>query len=225
MGNNERLWSAQVEMLSPDTDVVIPDYHGCTSLPEMSAAVVQQLPPGQISLLGFSLGAYIALDIVARHPEQVERLALVSASPFADTEKIANQRRHLIGAAEQDYESLLDSMGDFIVFGDGENATHTRDVLRTMGQELGVEEFCRQQIATMNREDCSAMLGDIRCRTRILCGADDAVTPLVGNQYLADHIPGAEIQVLERCGHIVPLERPTETAGFIKEFLSATKIA
>ena len=222
MGNNERLWSAQLEVLSTDTDVVVPDYHGCTSLSEMSAAVVQQLPPGQISLLGFSLGAYIALDVVAHHPEQVKRLALISASPFADAEKIAQQRRHLIGAAEQDYESLLDSMGNFIVFGDGENAAHTRAVLRTMGQELGVAEFCRQQVATMNRKDCTAMLGEIRSPCRILCGADDAVTPLAGNQYLADHIRDARIQVLERCGHIVPLERPTETTNFINDFLGAS---
>ena len=222
MGNNERLWSAQLEVLSPDTDVVVPDYHGCTSLPEMSAAVVQQLPPGQISLLGFSLGAYIALDIVAHHSEQVKRLALISASPFADTEKIAQQRRHLIGAAEQDYESLLDSMGNFIVFGDGENAAHTRAVLRTMGQELGVAEFCRQQVATMNRKDCIATLGEIRSPCRILCGADYAVTALAGNQYLADHIRDARIQVLERCGHIVPLERPTETTNFINDFLGAS---
>ena len=222
MGNNQRLWSAQLEMLSPDINVVVPDYHGCTSLPEMSAAVVQQLPPGDVLLLGFSLGAYIALDIVTRHPQQVERLALISASPFADTKKIAQQRRHLIDAAEQDYESLLDSMGDFIVFGEGENAAHTRDVLKTMGQELGVAEFCRQQVATMNRSDCTATLDDIRCPSSILCGADDAVTPLDGNQYLADHIPDARIKVLERCGHIVPLEKPVETADFIRSWLSST---
>jgi pimeloyl-ACP methyl ester carboxylesterase len=219
MGNNERLWSAQIELLAPDIDVVVPDYRGATSLPEMSAAVVQQLPPGQVSLLGFSLGAYIALDIVARDPQRVERLALISASPFADTEKIAEQRRHLIVAAERDYEALLDSMGEFIVFADGENAQHTREVLGSMGRELGIEEFCRQQVATMNRKDCTAMLSDIACPCSILCGANDAVTPLSGNQYLADHIQDASIQILQQCGHIVPLERPEETAAFIEEFL------
>ncbi len=219
MGNNERLWAEQIERLSPEVSVVVADYRGCTSLTEMSAAVMQQLPQEKVLLLGFSLGGYIALDIVRKSPARVARLALISASPFSDTKEIAAQRQHLIAAAKRDYDALLDSMGKFVVFDDGENAEHTRDVLRTMGQELGAAEFCRQQVATTNRENCTAILGDIASPTSILCGMNDAVTPVSGNQYLADHIPDARIQILEQCGHIVPLERPEETAEFIDEFL------
>lgn len=219
MGNNARLWTAQVNALSGEYDVIVGDYSGAGSVEEMADRVLAQLPGGSFSLVGFSLGGYVALDIIARANERIERLAFISSSPYADAEQTIQQREIIIEKALQDYDSVLEDMGKFIVFPDGPNAESTREVLKIMGQELGVEEFCRQQRAAMRRPDSREQLGSIRCPVRVLCGENDPVTPVGGNRYLADNIRGASLQILADSGHLLPLERPAEVTGFLNEWL------
>jgi pimeloyl-ACP methyl ester carboxylesterase len=219
MGNNARLWSAQVGELSGDYEVIVADYSGAESIGEMADRVLLQVPEGAFSLVGFSLGGYIALNLVGRIAERIERLALISASPFADSDDVIKQRQLLIAQAKEDYDSLLAGMGKFIVCPDGPLAGETREAVAVMGKQLGVEEFCRQQRAAMRRPDSREELSSIRLPVRVLCGAKDRVTPVSGNRYLAEHIPGASLQVLEDTGHLLPLERPAEVSGFLKEWL------
>ena len=219
MGNNARIWTAQVDELSGDYEVIIGDYLGAESIAEMADRVLTQIPTGSFSLVGFSLGGYIAISIVARAGERIERLAFISSSPYADSEQAIKQREFLIDKALQDYESVLRDMGQFVVFADGPHAEHTREVLMIMGQELGVEEFCRQQRAAMTRLDCREQLGSIRCPVRVLCGQEDPVTPVSGNRYIGDNIQGASLRVVEDAGHLLPLERPAEVNGFLRDWL------
>ena len=219
MGNNARIWTDQVSGLSSHYEVIVADYSGAESIEEMADRVLGQVPAGSFSLVGFSLGGYIALDIVRRDEERIERLAFISSSPYADSEQAIQQREFLIGKALENYDAVLEDIGKFVVFRDGPLAEHTRKVLTIMGQELGVEEFCRQQRAAMTRPDCREQLGSIRCPVRVLCGENDPVTPVSGNRYVAEHIRGASLQILADCGHLLPLERPTEVTGFLREWL------
>ncbi len=219
MGNNARIWTAQVDELSWDYDVIVADYSGADSIEEMADRVLVQVPAGSFSLVGFSLGGYIALDIIGREANRVERLAFISSSPYADTKEAIQQREFLIGKALEDYDSVLEDMGKFVVFPDGPNAEHTREVLTIMGQELGVEEFCRQQRAAMKRPDCREQLGSIRCPVRVLCGENDPVTPVSGNRFLADNIHGATLKILGKSGHLLPLERPAEVTALLQDWM------
>lgn len=220
MGNNARLWSAQVDDLSADYAVIVADYLGAASIEEMADRVLDQVPSGTFSLVGFSLGGYIALNLVGRVAERIDRLALISASPFADSEQAIEQREWLIRKAAEDYDAVLADMGHFIVCKEGPRAAETRRIVSEMGRELGVEEFGRQQRAAMTRADARPQLASIECPVQVLCGADDRVTPVGGNRYLAEHIPGASLQVLEQTGHLLPLERPAEVSEFLRDWLA-----
>lgn len=219
LGNNERLWSDQVAFLAGSYDVVVADYLGSDSIQQMTARVLAQTPDGPLSLVGFSLGSYVALDIVSRYPERVERLALISASPFADTEDTKSQRRRLIEKAAHGYSELLQDMANFVVAPAGPHAADARRTLVLMGDELGADEFARQQRAAMERPDCRGLLQSIRCPTRVLCGNEDPVTPVNGNRYLADNIPNATLTILDDVGHLLPLESPRAVNQFLHDWL------
>ena len=221
LGNNARLWSEQITELSDEYEVIAPDYSGAETITEMADSVVSQIPVETFSLVGFSLGGYIALHLVSLVPARVERLAFISSSPYADTDKAIKQREFLIGQAHEAYESLLDDMGNFIVFAQGPRAHQAREALIRMGHELGAEEFCRQQRATMQRPDCRGLLASIACPVRVLCGREDPVTPVGGNRYLAENIRGASLQILDDAGHLLPLEKPAEVSQFLRHWLQA----
>jgi pimeloyl-ACP methyl ester carboxylesterase len=56
--------------------------------------------------------------------------------------------------------------------------------------------------------------------TLILCGKEDKLTPLRYSEFLRDQIPSAELQVVERAGHMVMLEEPLIVAGVLADFLN-----
>ncbi len=65
----------------------------------------------------------------------------------------------------------------------------------------------------------TARLGEIRAPTRVICGAEDIMTPPALSEQIAKRIPGAQLRVIPSCGHITFTEQPVESARLIVEFL------
>ena len=78
----------------------------------------------------------------------------------------------------------------------------------------------RQQAVIMASPGHMTALTTIACPTLIVCGLDDPVTPVERSRELAVSIPRARLEVLERCGHYVPLEQPFELAELMRAWLT-----
>jgi pimeloyl-ACP methyl ester carboxylesterase len=64
-----------------------------------------------------------------------------------------------------------------------------------------------------------AHLRRIECPTLVLWGRHDKLLPLACGEYYAQHIPGARLEVIENCGHMLPFEKPAEFASRTVAFL------
>jgi pimeloyl-ACP methyl ester carboxylesterase len=64
-------------------------------------------------------------------------------------------------------------------------------------------------------------LPSIQVPTLIGVGETDAVTPPRLAEEMAAAIPGAKLHVFARCGHLPPMEEPTETAQILRAWLTA----
>ena len=58
--------------------------------------------------------------------------------------------------------------------------------------------------------------------TLIVAGRDDIFTPLDYSEYLHAHIAASELHILDNAGHMFPVERGAEVAGWIAGFLRKT---
>ena len=67
--------------------------------------------------------------------------------------------------------------------------------------------------------DVSRRLGEIRAPTLVLCGGDDAITPVEEAERLARGIPGAELVVLAGCGHNSFVDRQEAFLGAVRDWL------
>lgn len=65
-----------------------------------------------------------------------------------------------------------------------------------------------------------AGLPKIKCPTIVVCGRDDAATPLFLSDEMAKAIPAAALVVVEQCGHLVTMEKPEETNEILRLWLS-----
>jgi pimeloyl-ACP methyl ester carboxylesterase len=63
-------------------------------------------------------------------------------------------------------------------------------------------------------------IGDIRIPSLVICADQDRLTPVQYGVFLRDHIPGAELAVLEGAGHMMGLERETAFVDNIMRFVA-----
>ena len=77
----------------------------------------------------------------------------------------------------------------------------------------------RKQRAIMGRTDSRPHLPRIACPTLVLCGREDASAPLRLSQEMAALVPGARLDVVERCGHMSAMERPAEVTAALRRWL------
>jgi pimeloyl-ACP methyl ester carboxylesterase len=73
----------------------------------------------------------------------------------------------------------------------------------------------------MSRADSLGLLATIACPTLVLCGRQDALTPLARHEEIAAGIKGARLEIIEDCGHLSTLEKPAEVNSPLRRWLRA----
>jgi pimeloyl-ACP methyl ester carboxylesterase len=213
------LWSHQTAALGKTVDIVVPDLATHDTIAELARSVLAELPE-RFSLAGFSMGGYVALEIMRQAPTRVERLALLGTSARADTERQARRRRGLIalsgrGTFKGVTPRLLPRLLHPARLGDAALV----EAIEGMAARVGRDGFLNQQRAVLGRVDSRALLPSIRCPALVLCGREDQMTPPDLSEEIAARVPGAGLVMLEKCGHLAPLERPGKTSEALLRWL------
>jgi pimeloyl-ACP methyl ester carboxylesterase len=74
--------------------------HTCGETVGTIARHILKSAPPQFTLVGFSMGGYIAFEILRQAPERVVRLALIDTGARADTAQQSERRRQRIAMAQ-----------------------------------------------------------------------------------------------------------------------------
>ena len=215
MGCTAALWSRLDLDVEPVTPVL--------ELASLDAEVDRLLAvlPERFALAGLSLGAIVAMALVRRAPQRVERLALLSTNPHAPTPEQhaawAGQRRLLAAGSARDLQrTLLPSLHSPAVL-DGRPDL----VALTLGMadELGAEADHRQLQLQATRVDERPGLTRIGCPTLVVAARHDRLCGLDRHTEIAALVPGAELAVVEDSGHLSPLEQPAAVSGHLRRWL------
>jgi pimeloyl-ACP methyl ester carboxylesterase len=208
-----RLFAAQLPALWREGGVHVADTTRGASWEEMAELVLAAAPP-RFALCGLSMGGALALAIMRIAPERVERLALLSTTGAVDTEETRALRRGALaelraGRVEALTAASFPALVDPLRAGDAELLA----VMQAMLADTGAEAAIRQVENYMNRPDSLPGLAAIDVPTLVLVGEADRITPLARAEELATGIAGAELVVLEECGHLSALEKPDEVTA------------
>lgn len=216
---NERLWRAQVAGLSDVADVVVADMSRDDSMASMAARALAGAPE-RFALAGVSMGGYVAMEIVRRAPQRVTRLALLDTSARADSPEVAAWRRDMVSLARRGRFRAVNArlLRSFVHRNRLGDEALTAEILAMTG-EVGQEAFLRQQQAIGGRRDSRPRLGAVSCDTLVLCGREDRLTPLALSEEIAALVPGARLAVVEACGHLSTMERPSEVTAELRAWL------
>jgi pimeloyl-ACP methyl ester carboxylesterase len=213
------LWRHQIAGLADIADVRVGDLTRDDSVGAMAARVLAGLPP-RFALAGISLGGYVALEIMRRAPERVTRLALLDTTAQPEEQGEGGHAGSFPGAEERraDQMALLTML---LVHPRRLADRRLSTILGAMAERVGRKAFLRQQRAIRERPDGRPALHAIHCPTLLLCGRQDPLAPPGLHEEMAAAIPGAELVILEDCGHLSPLEQPEAVTAALRRWLQA----
>lgn len=217
--NDSRLWQHQASGLADIAHVSIGDLTKGHTIAEMASDILASAPTQQFALAGLSMGGYVALEIMRQAPERILALALLDTSARPDTATALENRNAAIEQAESNYQSVIEGLMPKQL-----HPTHMDDaelvsMITDMAMSLGNKTFIRQQRAIAGRIDSIPSLSLIKCPTLILCGRDDAITPIGLHQEMVTEIEGAGLVIVDNCGHLSALEQPTRVNEALTQWL------
>lgn len=213
------LWSHQVDHLAEIADVSVADITGGETMEELARQVLEHAPD-RFALAGLSMGGYVAHEIMRQAPDRVERLALLDTSARPDTDEQKERRGQLIEMSRVGkFRGVTDRLLPILIHED----RLTDDVLtgrvKLMAERVGPEAFHRQQKAIMSRPDSRPQLSGYGLPTLILCGRQDALTPVALHEEMAELVPGCRLAIIEDSGHLSTMERPQAATALLRQWL------
>lgn len=216
------LWRHQAEHLGDIADISVGETTRDETMPAMAQRVLEHAPP-VFALAGLSMGGYVCLEIMRQAPERVRRLALLDTAAIADDAARRKQRQDLITLAETGkFKGVTPRLLPLLIHpGRLDDAALTGEVMEMAGR-VGKAAFLMQQKAILSRTDSRPGLGAIDVPTLVLCGRQDALTPVARHAEMASAIPGARLGVIEDCGHLSTMERPEAATALMRDWLLRT---
>ncbi|OPX62259.1 MAG: short chain dehydrogenase [Methanoregula sp. PtaB.Bin085] len=187
-------------------------------------ALMDALGISRAHILGLSMGASIAQELVLAHPGRVDRLVLISGTCGGE---------HMVMMQPEIWARLSDKSGTGVDVADRMFSVlfpknwlashdpwqHCPDV-----RETTPEHMAAQQAEALFRWPGSFdRLPAIRCPVLVVTGAEDVVIPPQNSRILADRITGSRLVEFPGAGHGLQYQCPRELAGAVLAFLTAVR--
>ena len=217
------MWQAQLAALDAWGAVASDVHMHHDSIPEMAAALLAE-HEGDLILCGASMGGMVAMEAARQAPQRIAGLALLGTTARPETAEMRTLREDAIklfaqGRAAEVIEGNVgfafhaDQAADAALV-----ASYVDFVMRA-----GAEQLIRQNRAVIVRPDARVHLPQLSCPTLVMCGDSDQLTPPENSQEIARLVPGAQLVMVPRCGHMLTMEKPGIVNARLVEWLVAIR--
>ena len=193
-----------------------PMHTSVAAMADWTAELIAAAGLKSAALVGHSMGALVALDCAARHPDKVRALALCSVAVEMPVHP------EMLESAKANTPKVQELM---TFWGIG-NALHLggmvspglwlrREALAVLARNK--PDVIHADLAACNAyKDAAARAAAVKCPTVLVLGDGDLMTPAAKAKPLAAAIAGAESVVVKDSGPFMMVERPDETLDALK---------
>ncbi len=178
---------------------------------------------GDVFVLGWSLGASVALKFAQRYPNKVKRLLLIAATPsFVQRPGWphaveARVLQDFAGDLQQDYAATLKRF--FALQALGSQASHeVISQLKACLVPAPATEVLQAGLNLLLTTDLRAELAAITQPTFIIHGKQDKLVPWQAAEKLAGNLENAQFFNIAKAGHAPFVSHPDEVTKVLKEF-------
>ena len=233
---SHRMWQPQLEALPHRYRAVAYDVrgHGDSEVGHGQYTVelfvddlvglLDHLSVDRAVVCGLSMGGYIALRAVERHPERFRGLILCDTRSEADTDEAKIKRAGTMAAVRS--RGVPAFAGEFVKLVLAPRTLKANpavvDIVKEMITGTDPLGICGTLLALATRTDTTAALPAMNLPTLVLVGEHDTLTPPADAQALVQALPQAELHVIPDAAHMSNLENPAafneHLLGFLERF-------
>jgi pimeloyl-ACP methyl ester carboxylesterase len=187
-------------------------------------ALMDALRISRAHVLGLSMGASIAQELVLANPEVVDRLILIAGTVGGDeAEQISQETWEKLADRSGSPLDLANRMFSLLFPGDW-LATHDPwQYCPEIYETTSGESAARQVQAFIGWPGSYDRLPGIRCPVLVITGTADVIIPARNAELLAERIPGARCFLIPGAGHGLQYQCPTVLCREIIGFLAETR--
>ncbi len=225
---DEIAWASQYADLAGVADCRVPLYRSAGSIEAMAEHVLGTAPTERFALAGHSMGGRVALEVLRRAPERVDRLALLDtgfrglAAGEAGEKERAGRLRLLALARAEGMRAMGAQWASGMVRPERIGDAMFEAILEMI--ERNTPDMFEAQIgALLARPDATGLLPLIACPVLLLCGRDDVWSPLAQHEEMRRAIPGARLEIIEQSGHMTTMEQPRAVSRALGRWLGAAQ--
>jgi 3-oxoadipate enol-lactonase len=183
---------------------------------------IDKLGLDKVIICGLSMGGFIALNAMKRFPSRFEALILCDTQCVADSHDVKAKRYKNIeeikeyGVASFNEGFIKNVFHEDTLANKPELVEQLRKVVFSNSQHIITQGL----VALAERSETCSVLDSISIPTLIVCGREDAVTPLDESKFMNKHIKGSVLHVINTAGHVSNLEEPSKFNKHLRDFLA-----
>ena len=230
---SKEMWNKQMEVLIDNFRVIAYDIRGhgksYAGSDDFSIELfvgdllllMKELQIEKTTLCGLSMGGYIALNAMEKHPERFDALVLCDTQCLADSPEAKGKRMKAIeGLWENGVEKFADdSVKNFFA---QESFSTKKEVVAGIRETIvntTEKSIIKTLLALSKRKETCTKLQEIKVPVLIVVGEKDKITPPEAAQLMHEKIVGSELSIIKHAGHLSNLENPEQFNELLKRFL------
>jgi len=232
LGGDSSRWLPTMTALAGEYRLIAPDQIGFGQsekplvnynhglLAEFLGEFLRTIGVSKASLVGHSMGGYVAMHVALHSPEMVERLVLVDGggigtNPPRSPHLVRIQNGTTLAETREYFELLFHDKSrvtDELV---RENYRRRLQVAFTISK---MQEARANNVAIISHEQAAR----ITAPTLIVWGQYDALLPPTMAEVLRRAIPNSRVALIDKAGHLPQVEQPEQFHRLLREFLWAS---
>jgi len=163
-----------------------------------------------VILAGHSLGGAVIQGYYFKYPDEVSALLLIG------TGGRLRVKRQIFDSLKKDYPAYLESLkGGF-----SERTDQSLVDAYSKESSKNSAEVTYSDFIICDNFDTLDKTTTIGIPCLIVCGIDDALTPVKYSEYFHKKLKNSELVLIENAGHMAMLEKPVEVNNSIEDFIT-----
>lgn len=233
---NRQMWQPQLQPLADaGYRVIAPDLRGFGAsdapagaynmdlLADDIVALLDALKIDRAVIGGMSMGGYVLMNLLERHPDRVRAACFIATRSLADDEAGKARRTAMAAEAERLGANPVIKMFAELLFADGTSNTRPELIARVTSwmRATNPKGLAGGLLAMRDRKDFTPMLPKVEQPSLVIAGAEDRAAPLEVAHILIEGLHGCRSTVIEHAGHMLNMEQPELFNRTLIDFLKS----
>ena len=218
---NKTIWDAQIPILKKKYSVSISSLRNIATVDDAVKKIINKNTK-KFSVIGFSMGGFIAIKLAIEHPEILDKLVLIGTN----ARHISQKRKLLLEKSlttlnKNNFAKLFYQKNYSSYFSDKDlKNTSYQNTVYSMAKQLGYKTFLNQTNLIVNRPNQLTKLNKIVSKTLIIRGKNDKLSSNIMNDELNKKIKYSMFTEIKNSSHFVMIEKPKIFNKIVSNFLS-----